>query len=573
MPRLLLASLLGLSFGLSGCILDRSGTRRPTDGGVDAAPDAALLPRCGDGLVDPGEDCDGFDLGGATCESEGFDPGALRCDDACHFETSRCGDPCGNGVLDPGEVCDGAVVAGATCATLGLEDGVITCNADCMLDPSQCLGCGNGRVEAGEACDGADFGGLTCTGGLACDACAIDARACTVPSAGDGSDGDLGISADAVFDATTRAPGFAAASIAGDRVELTADPIGLAAGDDVLVLDARGAPGACDEVGHYEVARVASITGRELALAAPLAGTYGAGHAILVQRIPRFGRVELTGPSTLAPRAWDGATGGVIAFRARELIVGGEAVLGAPGRGFRGGLGWTSDGRRSGRRGASRCGDPQDESTMPNDGGGGGGRFVDPGDGCGQGGGGGGYGGVGGSEGYASECVRVGARDPAGNGGGVYGGSDLGAAIFLGSGGGAGGSDDHSDLSGSGGAGGGVVMIWAATATIEGTLSATGADGLVSGDTDDAGNGGGGSGGTIVLRAATLMGGGKIDARGGAGPAGRTGWNSAGGAGGVGRLRIDYFTANGAAFGTPEAMSYTASMSDPTPGQRELFLE
>ncbi len=45
---------------------------------------------CGDGEQYEGEDCDGIDLNGATCTSEGFASGVLACDANCVFDTSAC---------------------------------------------------------------------------------------------------------------------------------------------------------------------------------------------------------------------------------------------------------------------------------------------------------------------------------------------------------------------------------------------------------------------------------------------------------------------------------------------------
>jgi hypothetical protein len=45
---------------------------------------------CGNGIIEGGEDCEGEDLGGATCESLGYGPGTLSCDIACTFDTSGC---------------------------------------------------------------------------------------------------------------------------------------------------------------------------------------------------------------------------------------------------------------------------------------------------------------------------------------------------------------------------------------------------------------------------------------------------------------------------------------------------
>ncbi|MFC1482350.1 hypothetical protein ACFL51_00940 [Myxococcota bacterium] len=47
------------------------------------APDAEPEPGCGDGIVDPGEECDG-DVGGLSCQALGYSGGLLECS-ACRF--------------------------------------------------------------------------------------------------------------------------------------------------------------------------------------------------------------------------------------------------------------------------------------------------------------------------------------------------------------------------------------------------------------------------------------------------------------------------------------------------------
>ena len=61
-------------------------------------PDASVEPMdepepepCGNGVIDPGEDCDGDFLHEETCETLGFGPGDLMCDsETCTYDTSMC---------------------------------------------------------------------------------------------------------------------------------------------------------------------------------------------------------------------------------------------------------------------------------------------------------------------------------------------------------------------------------------------------------------------------------------------------------------------------------------------------
>jgi fibro-slime domain-containing protein len=81
------------------------------------------LPTCGNGVLDPPEQCDDGPKNGAS-----GDP----CDAHCRFT-------CGNGVRDPGEACDNGVNNGA----------YGTCKQDCTLAPY----CGDGITNGPEKCD------------------------------------------------------------------------------------------------------------------------------------------------------------------------------------------------------------------------------------------------------------------------------------------------------------------------------------------------------------------------------------------------------------------------------------
>jgi hypothetical protein len=117
---------------------------------------ASLL--CGNGTIDDGEECDGGNLGGATCSSEGFFGGTLSCSSNCTLNTSQCTN-CGNNVINAGEVCDGSALGGATCTSQGCTGGALGCNATCSgYDRTFCSGCppcnSNGTCDAGEDCNG-----------------------------------------------------------------------------------------------------------------------------------------------------------------------------------------------------------------------------------------------------------------------------------------------------------------------------------------------------------------------------------------------------------------------------------
>jgi len=49
-----------------------------------------LMDLCGDGLVNLDEECDGVDLGGATCASLGWQGGTLGCTPGCSYDMSGC---------------------------------------------------------------------------------------------------------------------------------------------------------------------------------------------------------------------------------------------------------------------------------------------------------------------------------------------------------------------------------------------------------------------------------------------------------------------------------------------------
>lgn len=63
-------------------------TDYPADSGCTSALDGSEA-LCGDGFIDAGEECDGANLNGESCQSQGFTSGTLACS-SCAFDTSGC---------------------------------------------------------------------------------------------------------------------------------------------------------------------------------------------------------------------------------------------------------------------------------------------------------------------------------------------------------------------------------------------------------------------------------------------------------------------------------------------------
>jgi hypothetical protein len=135
----------------------------PTDGDpTDGDPG----PVCGDGMVDPNEDCD-TDVAAQTCEGLGFDGGTLGCAADCTWDTAAC-HLCGDDSIAGPEVCDGTDLGGTACTDLpgpngSYTGGTLACAGDCSgFDETGCMWCGDGIKNDDETCDGDDLGGATC---------------------------------------------------------------------------------------------------------------------------------------------------------------------------------------------------------------------------------------------------------------------------------------------------------------------------------------------------------------------------------------------------------------------------
>lgn len=139
-----------------------AGCQEDAQGMTDACYDPENGPYCGNGIVEPGEACDGEDLGGASCTSEGYDGGTLACGAGCQLEASQCcSDQC-----SPGDsTCSGSAMTQCELAGECHDWGdPINCPYGCSGDVCNNVSCGDGNVNGGEQCDGADLDGESCQG-------------------------------------------------------------------------------------------------------------------------------------------------------------------------------------------------------------------------------------------------------------------------------------------------------------------------------------------------------------------------------------------------------------------------
>lgn len=151
----------------------------------DGCSSTCRIEGCGNGILDPGEQCDDGDdrindptanddacvgfCQNAECGDGFLRVGVEQCDDNNNVDGDLCSstcrnEGCGNGTIDPGEMCDDG-----DNPPMG-GDG---CDVNCQLED-----CGDGFVDVGEECDGsgAGVGGETAL-------CNID---CTTRECGDG---------------------------------------------------------------------------------------------------------------------------------------------------------------------------------------------------------------------------------------------------------------------------------------------------------------------------------------------------------------------------------------------------
>lgn len=320
---------------------------------------------------------------------------------------------------------------------------------------------------------------------------------------GNGSDGALVISGNTTFSSTRQSCSGTAGS-----TTLTLATGTFTNGDLVIIHQTRGTG-----VGAWELNRVLSGGGTTtLTMAYPLINTYtdsGASQA-QVQKLSQYSSVTVNSGIDWTATAWDGNTGGILAFvcNGPVSIVGNIKVNGTDGAvntnnqhqtpggagiGFSGGDGL--DNQQAAFYAEGTVGAAAQSSNGNANGNGGGGGKGNGGANNGGGGGGGGYVGAGG----AGRLAGAGGAY-VGSGGAAVGVAGLTEIHF---GGGGGGSGDGPSVGGadygSGAGGAGIVLIIGRTITISGTIQADGGDGGASFR-----GGGGGAGGSVLLKGQSI---------------------------------------------------------------------
>ena len=382
---------------------------------------------------------------------------------------------------------------------------------------------------------------------------------------GTGADGALSVAAGStlVWDA-----GNPVTTISGDTVVVTG-LVTVAAGDEVLVINTHGSSGRHANVGSYEFLEVASVAGQTITLTAAPAVTFGetsntslAGQEIQMVRVGNYTDVTLGASATITTDAWDGTSGGVIAFRATGTVsLASDARILADELGFAGGTTGTAY-NNDGFQGESYVGDGHGDLSsgsgyygnwaagyyLANYGGGG--AMIT--------GGGGNHGG-----GATAADSWYPAIYPEAAAGDTYGEDDL-DTMFLGSGGA--GVWYGASSPGSGGDGAGLIFMAAQAVDITSAASVT----AIGGTTSAWATGtwtygaGGGAGGTIWVMAGTLDAPeAAFDATGGYGESTHT---RVGGDGGYGRIRLDYEEINGLLEARSAADVQADLVSEPDPG-------
>ncbi|MGB0386289.1 MAG: FG-GAP repeat protein [Ardenticatenaceae bacterium] len=323
---------------------------------------------------------------------------------------------------------------------------------------------------------------------------------------------------------------------AGDNVLAVNDASAFSAGDEILISQMQITDGGA--VGEYELAEITSINGNEVTLSSNLQHSYYSGsfdseNATVAQvvRVPEYTTVTIDSGASITAKAWDGYSGGIIAFKAESTVTN-NGSINANAKGYRGGDKLPNQDMASPGESYTGISIAVDQTTANDGGGGFGSQTTYAGGGNGAHGGGGGGHQTTGQDGELSDGSPVTAPE-----GGISYSDASSEMLTFGSGGGAGGIDSYQQAYPTGGNGGGIVYILSPTIVNNGTITANGANGETPSGGKRGGAGGGAGGYVYFVTNSTELG--AVEVNGGSGGQSSIPSRGVGGAGGTGYYLAD----------------------------------
>ena len=128
-----------------------------------------------------------------------------------------------------------------------------------------------------------------------------------------------------------------------DGTAATSASTSLAANDEVMLINLQGDATNNGNVGVYETFLVQSVSSATVTFTTNVTGTYGVGgnstltgQKIVLQRVPNYTNVTVNSGITLTANAWNGTTGGIVAFKASGTVTV-TGTISAAGLGYLGG--------------------------------------------------------------------------------------------------------------------------------------------------------------------------------------------------------------------------------------------
>lgn len=338
---------------------------------------------------------------------------------------------------------------------------------------------------------------------------------------GTGNDGALTVTSGDSLVVNTIASYITADAGSGSLSIEVADASSFSQGDEVLIITMIDPEpdSALNTAGQYESKFILQIAGNNLYFTEALDHSYDVtgGSVSQVLKIPNYTDVTING--YVSSGAWNGQTGGVLAFRANGTVtVSTTGKIDMSEKGYRG-----RDRQADNNHGLQGEGifglGVQSTANYGNAGGGGNHPY---------GGGGGGGNAFAGNDGSGSSTPGT---------GGLAVGDSIMSKIYMGGSGGTGGDNDsNSATNPNSGSGGGIIFVSGMTFNNYGLVLANGGNGQAAGGGND-GGAGGGAGGSIYLHFYSFSNDSMVTALGGAGYA-----NSyPGGNGSVGRIFLQNF--------------------------------